>query len=89
MLIMDKKSNDNKVFNMFLRKARKHTENIEIKANIDIFYELFRIKEESVYQDLFPSDWRIFKSHFSDILWNKYISAIDKDGIVHEWFDLF
>ena len=56
MLIMDKKSNDNKVFNMFLRKARKHTENIEIKANIDIFYELFRIKEESVYQDLFPSD---------------------------------
>ena len=43
MLIMDKKSNGNKVFNMFLRKAKEHRENIEIKANIDIFHELFRI----------------------------------------------
>jgi len=44
MLIMDKKSNDNKVFNMFLRKVKEHTENTEIKVNIDIFYELFRKK---------------------------------------------
>ena len=40
---MDKKSNENKVFKMFSRKAREHTENKEIKANIDIFYELFRL----------------------------------------------
>jgi hypothetical protein len=43
MLIMDKKSNKNKVFKMFSRKAMEHTENIEIKTNIDIFYELFRL----------------------------------------------
>ncbi len=28
---------------MFSRKAKEHTENKEIKANIDIFYELFRL----------------------------------------------
>ena len=43
MLIIDKKSNDNKVFNQFLQKTKEHTENTEIKANIDIFYELFRL----------------------------------------------
>jgi len=46
MLIMDKKSNENKVFKMLSRKAKKHTEHTEIKANIDIFYELFRLKYE-------------------------------------------
>ena len=40
---MDKKSNENKVLKMFSRKAKEHTEIIEIKANIDIFYELFRL----------------------------------------------
>ncbi len=43
MLILDKKSNENKVFKMFSLKAKDHIENIEIKANIDIFYELFRL----------------------------------------------
>ncbi len=43
MLIMDKKSNENKVFKMFSRKAKEPTENKGIKANIDIFYELFRL----------------------------------------------
>jgi len=42
MLIVDKKSNKNKVFKMFFRKVKKYTENTEIKVNIDIFYELFR-----------------------------------------------
>jgi len=27
---------------MFSGKAKEHTENTEIKVNIDIFYELFR-----------------------------------------------
>ncbi len=37
---LDKKSNKNKVFEMFFRKVKEHTENTEIKINIDIFYEL-------------------------------------------------
>ncbi len=45
MLIMDKKSNENKVFKMFSRKAKEYTENTAIKVNIDIFYELFRLVE--------------------------------------------
>jgi len=44
MSIVDKKSNDNKVFKLLSRKAKEHTENTEIKVNIDIFYELFREK---------------------------------------------
>ena len=40
---MDKKSNKKKVFKMFFRKVKEHTENTEIKVNIDIFYELFRL----------------------------------------------
>jgi hypothetical protein len=40
---MDKKSNENKVFKMFSRKAKEYTENKEIEANIYIFYELFRL----------------------------------------------
>ncbi len=44
MSIMDKKSNENKVFKLFSRKAKEHTKNGEIKVNIDIFYELFREK---------------------------------------------
>jgi len=44
MLIMDKKSNANKVFKMFSRKTKEHTENKKIKANIDIFYELSRLR---------------------------------------------
>jgi hypothetical protein len=40
---MDKKSNENKVFKMFSRKAKEYTENTAIKVNIDIFYELFRL----------------------------------------------
>ncbi len=44
MSIMNKKSNENKVFKMFSRKAKEHTENKEIKVNIDIFYELSRLK---------------------------------------------
>jgi hypothetical protein len=43
MLIIDKKSNKNKVFKMFFRKVREHTENTKVKVNIDIFYELFRL----------------------------------------------
>jgi hypothetical protein len=43
MSIVNKKSNDNKVFKVFSRKAKEHTENTEIKVNIDIFYELFRL----------------------------------------------
>ena len=42
MLIIDKISNKNKVFRMFFRKVKEHTEKTEIKVNIDIFYELFR-----------------------------------------------
>jgi hypothetical protein len=42
---MDKKSNENKVFKMFSRKAKEYTENTAIKVNIDIFYELFRLVE--------------------------------------------
>jgi len=45
MLIMDKKSNENKIFKMFSQKAKEHTESKEIKANIDIFYELFWLNE--------------------------------------------
>ncbi len=44
MSIIDKKSNKNKVFKMFFRKVKGHTENKEIKVNIDIFYELFRLE---------------------------------------------
>jgi len=44
MLIIDKKSNKNKVFKLFSRKFKEHTENTEIKVNIDIFYELFRLR---------------------------------------------
>ncbi len=40
---MDKKSNKKKVFKMFFRKVKEHTENTEIKVNIDIFYKLFRL----------------------------------------------
>ena len=40
MSIVDKKSNVHKVFKLFSRKAKKHTENTGIKVNIDIFYEL-------------------------------------------------
>ncbi len=29
---------------MLSRKAKEHTENTEIKVNIDIFYELFMLK---------------------------------------------
>ena len=43
MLIMDKKSNGNSVLKLFSRKVKEHTENSEIKVNIDIFYELFRL----------------------------------------------
>ena len=43
MLIIDKKSINNKVFKMFFRKVKELTENTEIKMNIDIFYELFRL----------------------------------------------
>ena len=43
MSIKEKKSNANKVFKLFSRKAKEHTENTEIKVNIDIFYELFRL----------------------------------------------
>jgi len=39
MLIMDKKSNDNKIFKLFSQKANEYTENTEIKININIFYE--------------------------------------------------
>ncbi len=42
---MDKKSNENKVFKLFSRIAKVHTENTEIKVNIDIFYELFTSRE--------------------------------------------
>ncbi len=28
---------------MFSQKAKEHTENKEIKANLNIFYELFRL----------------------------------------------
>ena len=45
MLIMDKKYNENKVFKMFSWKAKEHTDNTEIKVNIDIFYELIRLIE--------------------------------------------
>jgi len=34
---MDKKSNENKIFKLFFRRAKEHTENTEIKVNIDIF----------------------------------------------------
>ncbi len=40
---MDKKSNKKRVFKMFFRYDKKHTENTEIEVNIDIFYELFRL----------------------------------------------
>ena len=43
MLIMDKKSNENKVLKMFSLKAKEHTENKKIEENIDIFYELIRL----------------------------------------------
>jgi len=46
MSIVDKKSNDNKVFKLFSRKAKEYTENTEIKVNIDIFYELFRLNNQ-------------------------------------------
>ena len=43
---MKKKSNENKVFKLFYRKAKEHTENTEIKGDLDIFYELFRLKKK-------------------------------------------
>jgi len=46
MSIVDKKSNDNKFFKLFSRKAKEHNENTGIKVNIDIFYELFRQNHE-------------------------------------------
>jgi len=39
MLIMDKKSNENKIFKLFSQKAKEHKDNTEINVNIDIFYE--------------------------------------------------
>ncbi len=39
---MNEKSNENKGLRIFSQKAEEHTENTEIKVNIDIFYELFR-----------------------------------------------
>jgi len=39
MLIIDKKSNENKFFKLFSPKAKELTENPENKINIDIFYE--------------------------------------------------
>jgi len=44
MSIVDKKSNDNNGFKLFFLKVKEHTENTEIKVNIDIFYELFRLR---------------------------------------------
>jgi hypothetical protein len=43
---MDKKSNKKKDFKMFFRKVKEDIENTEIKVNIDIFYELFRLNVE-------------------------------------------
>jgi len=43
---MEKKSNKNKVLKTFFRKGKEHTENTEIKVNIDIFYELFRLSRQ-------------------------------------------
>ena len=50
MSIKEKKSNANKVFKLFSRKAKEHTENTEIKGDVDIFYELFRLN--AVYNNL-------------------------------------
>ena len=47
MLIMNRKSTKIKIFKLFSRKAKEHTENTEIKVNIDIFYELFRLNKYS------------------------------------------
>ena len=49
----DKKSNRNKVFKLFFRKVKEHIENTEIKANIDIFYELFRLILIQSFKDFF------------------------------------
>ena len=49
---MDKKSNEKKVFKLFSRKAKEHTENTEIKVNIDIFYELFRVRNVAALRHL-------------------------------------
>ena len=43
MSIIENNSNANKVFKLLSRKTKEQTENTEIKVNIDIFYELFRI----------------------------------------------
>jgi len=37
MLIMDKKSNENKVLKMFFRKAKEYTENTGIKETSTFF----------------------------------------------------
>ena len=53
MSIKEKKSNANKVFKLFSRKEKEHTENTEIKGNIDIFHELFRLKTRKRTIDLY------------------------------------
>jgi len=66
MLIIDKKSNKNKVVKIFFRKVKEHTENTEIKVNIDIFYELFRLVDamDSRVQVLFFNDL-IYQSQYN------------------------